>query len=537
MPPPATGRSAVAVAVPRPAARPELRRVALLLFAGIFLVQFAFSPLDLRGMGYSDEEVAATFRLLSWMTAAPAPAGAAPLLSPQGILTRHGVLEPLAKLPFAAAGRALAPLFPDSPRFAERFVALLPLLETALIATLLFLWTTRLTASLRWGLALALGGAFCTLLWPYAYIGLELTQALALFLAGFLALGRDDTSAMAGRGRTLGFVAAAAVAVAAKGTGLLLFPAVAYLAYRYFHRRATRRAPGATGVSRRPLSATVASLVVVLAVVFGNKFLRSYYLPPWVEADFLRQFLEKNPAQVAAHMLLLLFSGNKGLVVYSPIALLGLAALPAAWRKNREVAIFVLLTTGSLLAGFAVVGMPAEETWGPRYLYSAVAPLVVGLAAAWGREPLAGYRRLLLAGALVAGLGVSALGSLFYYGRLLQVAQQADQATLEALWGDPVWNPVVMDMRLAKLWLAPAGTPTVWTPRHHWWYTRPPGVPADKGVDLAFACEPQPLLLRRGTRERPGFFGALAASLVLGLAALGAAGREVRRDFGGGGRR
>ena len=59
-------------------------------------------------MGYSPEEVAAAFRLLSWATgAADAPPTSA-LLSAEGALSRHGLVEPLLKLPFAAAGQALA---------------------------------------------------------------------------------------------------------------------------------------------------------------------------------------------------------------------------------------------------------------------------------------------------------------------------------------------------------------------------------------------------------------------------------------------
>jgi len=113
-------------APPAIAARAARRRGALAVFAGVFLVLLAFSPFELRGMGYSQEEVAAAFRLLSWATGAVDAPPAAALLSGQGVLSRHGLVEPLVKLPFAAAGRALAPFFPASPRFAERVVTLVP---------------------------------------------------------------------------------------------------------------------------------------------------------------------------------------------------------------------------------------------------------------------------------------------------------------------------------------------------------------------------------------------------------------------------
>ncbi len=508
------------------------RRIAVVLFAGIALVQLAFSPLDLRGMGYSDEEVAASFRLLSWISGEPQPASAPPLLSPQGIVTRHGILEPFIKLPFAAAGRVIAPLFPDSPRFAERFVAVFPILETALLAMLLFLWAEQLTGKPLWGLTLALGAAFCTMLWPYAYIGLEPTQALALLLAGYWALARDAGAggrSASARGRTLGFVAAASIAVAVKSTGLLLLPAVAFLVQRFFRRRG---ALGALGASRRPILAASLTLLTVLAVVSANKVLRSYSIPTASELQTLREFVTTDPLRVASSMLMLLFSGNKGVIVYAPLAVLGLAALSAAWKRHRELAIFTLLVFASLLGGFSVVGIPAEETWGPRYLYCALPPLLLCLAAAWGSESLPSSRRLVLAAALLAGFGVSALGSLFYYGRLLQTARSVDQATLEALWGDPVWNPVALDLRLARLWLAPRGTPTLWTPKHLWWFARPAGLPPDRSIDLAPMLEPQPVLLRRSTRGRPWLLSALGASLVAGLAALAVAGHAAARPGG-----
>ena len=473
-------------------------------------------------MGYSQEEVAAAFRLLSWATGAVDAPPAAALLSGQGVLSRHGLVEPLVKLPFAAAGRALAPFFPGSPRFAERVVTLVPVVETALLASLLFLWATQLTASPRRGLVLALGGAFGTLLWPYAYCGLEPTQALALLAAGYLALGSEASGH--GGGRAIAFAAAAAVAVAAKSTGALLLPAVAFLIFQDCRRRSAAR-PG-----RRPLAVALATFAVVVAAVAASRGLRNGFQPAWIEADTLRQFLELNPVRLAASASMLLFSGNKGLLFYSPLAFLGMVALPSAWRSCRTIAIFALLVLGAVVAGFSVVGIPAEETWGPRYLYCAVAPLLVCLAAAWGSRPLDAPRRLALALALVIGFGVSALGSLFYYGRTLQAAQQTGQATLEALWGDPVWNPIVMHLRLARLRLAPRGTSTVWTPQHHWWFERPAGMPPDKSVDLAFAREPQPLLLGRAPRVRPSARGALLGSLLAGLGLLIFAARATRSE-------
>ena len=87
-----------------------------------------------------------------------------------------------------------------------------------------------------------------------------------------------------------------------------------------------------------------------------------------------------------------------------------------------------------------------------------------------------------------------------------------------------------MHLRLARLRLAPRGTSTVWTPQHHWWFERPAGMPPDKSVDLAFAREPQPLLLGRATRVRPWARGALLGSLLAGLGLLIFAARATRSE-------
>jgi hypothetical protein len=503
----------------------RMRRVAAALFAGIFLVQLAWAPLDLRPMGYSEDEVASSFLMIRWISGELEGMPKAELLGRHGLATVHGVVEPLVKLPFALAGRALAPLFPASTRFAERFIALLPLLETALLATLLFLWASRLARDPRWGLTAALGAAFCTLLWPYAYTGLEPTQGLVLFLAGYVALGADDEPISGRRrlGRTVGFVLLAALSIATKRTGLLLLPAVAYLVYLYFWRRS------APASRRRAALATGLSLLFVLAVHHANDVLRSGYYPPWSNGEFLRRFVEKNPVRLASHVLTLLFSGNKGLIVFAPAAALALTTLPAVWRRHRELAIFTLLVLSGLLAGYAVVGVPADETWGPRYLYPAIPLLLLCLSLAWGRRRLAAYRKAGLALALLLGFGVSALGTMFNYSWLFHAALRTRQATLEALWVDPVWNAVAMNLRLTRLWLAPPGTSTVWTPEHKWWYTQPLKAPPAKSIDLAFALQPQPLLLQATTRERPWLLGVLVACLVTGLAALAAAGRWAWR--------
>jgi hypothetical protein len=55
------------------------------------------------------------------------------------------------------------------------------------LCTVLFLWLRKLTTP-GMSILLTLAAAFGTMLWPYAYIGLEPKQSLFVLLAGYLAL-------------------------------------------------------------------------------------------------------------------------------------------------------------------------------------------------------------------------------------------------------------------------------------------------------------------------------------------------------------
>jgi hypothetical protein len=96
------------------------------------------------------------------------------------------------------------------------------------------------------------------------------------------------------------------------------------------------------------------------------------------------------------------------------------------------------------------------------------------------------------------------------------------QNTAEGLMGDGVWNQVAFHGRLFYVWMKPGKEPALWTTRHEWMYTAPPGTGPWKKVDLRALCEPQSLMLRLwSTRARAGGLYALYLSaLVCGLVLL-----------------
>src|SRR5215469_17503014 len=93
-------------------------------------------------------------------------------------MPRHGVIELLFEIPFVLIGRA----FGGGSVWADRTLSLEFVLATAALVTLIFDWTWKITSNLAWSYLLSIAAGLCTMLWPYAYVGMETTQAFFLFL-------------------------------------------------------------------------------------------------------------------------------------------------------------------------------------------------------------------------------------------------------------------------------------------------------------------------------------------------------------------
>ena len=125
----------------------------------------------------------------------------------------------------------------------------------------------------------------------------------------------------------------------------------------------------------------------------------SYEERPALFADFripsLTRLLVESPIDVLLNLHGMVFSWNKGWMVFAPLALAGLVAA-ALRRADEELADVRLFAWGSFLSlavGFAALSIWSEETWGPRYLQAAVAPACLALALAARREALPLARR------------------------------------------------------------------------------------------------------------------------------------------------
>ena len=488
--------------VARACVRPE--RQALLLFvAGMCLVLASFSPFRIRQMGYTPEILDAGRQLLDGWTGTGEPHDGQTLKLP-----RHGAGELAAAMPFLAAARLA---FGPSEVWADRVLSLQPILATALICGILFVWTARLAGSLQWGLVLGLLGCFSTILWPYAYISLETTQSLFLLCAAFLAFeGPSRTSWK----RCVLFAGCGAVAVSIKAASLFLLPALAWSTWCLVHRGPETRE------ERRRMLLQIAAIAAIAALAWSlNTWTRFRF---W-HGVFTVQWLVRGPLDFVLQVWAALTGLNKGLLVFCPILLAAFARLEVAYSRNMRVVTFAVLTLAGQLLGTCLLTYWSEETWGPRYLHSSVGPLILCIALAKAGRPFRLRREWPLLGLGGAGLMVSALGSLFWFGYLFHAARPQMLSTLENYQYDFAFNHIRFNASLARVWLdgGRSATPELWPPPQIVWYYPKGRIPARfkprQPASLAPFAVPQPLVLQRNAGPRWPFLVAVA----LGLTALG----------------
>jgi hypothetical protein len=468
----------------------QRHRMAGLVFLAVLTCYMALSPFSMSGMGYALEEMRSADRILTrtdaWAKGLPVP----PMIWP-----RHGLAPVVVEMPFVVLGK-----FIISPDF---MFSLEPVVMSAGLATLLYLWL-RKVASPGMSLLIALTGAFGTMLWPYAYIGLEPKQSFFLMLAGYLALTRGP---IRGWSRVLLFGTVCGLATTLKSTGAVLGPAMLYLIYVQFHS------------DWRERWGQVAAVFAIMGAMYGfSVWAQSHFWHDFGGSgpDALRRLLTDSPLTYFCNWIGVFGGRNKGVFIYAPAIILSLFAFPRVWKTHRETAIFVLLVVGCVTGELAALRAPADELWGSRYMHPTLAPLLVVLGAARPRFEWRREAPLLVLAAM--GLVVSFLGSMFYYGQVHFATMREGQNTLEWLAGDSVWNPVQFHARMLEAWWK--GRPVLWRPVHYWMYELPAGMPPPKLIDFHAYSDPQPLVLKMSPLPKVGvrLYG---FAMLIGLAILG----------------
>jgi hypothetical protein len=481
---------------------------AALLFLGLAACYLTLSSGLIRGQGYTGEEIDSGIRMLQVFDAWRQGTDLPPM-----VWSRHGPMPVLLDLPFIALGHLSVS--------SEFGVSVQPILVTAAIVTVLYLWL-RTLASPGVSLLLALTGAFSTMLWPYAYIGLETKQSFFLLLAGYLGLAR-------GRLRRWPSVlllgVAGGLAIALKANGIILGPAVLYLVYAQFREDWASRL--------RPAAVVVAVVGGIwLAGAAGRNL---YWAPRGGGMSALQNWLIASPIEVFTNAIGILGSPTKGLFIFAPVLLAAIYAVPCAFQRHRETAVFALLVTGSTIAFLCVLKYPADEVWGSRYLHVAIAPLLVCVGVAWPR--FAWRPHLSIIGLGIIGLPIAFLGSFYYYGNTTNAAKAAGQNTMEWLTGDRVWSEVLFDARAFAVWYRGGTTPVPWTPSHVWVWTPPPGERPLNPINIRDYSQPQSFMVRFWRLPVTGtsrvIFNVFQSALVIGpLLLVWVIGRTTRISRG-----
>ena len=463
-----------------------LKHICWLFFLALTLFYVSLTPGTIEGQGYNQENLIAANQVV---TNAINAVTAKPLIRVEW--TRHGFIEPIFIVPFAAASRVLPG---GSAKWTGRLAIFQPILATSLLCTLLLIWIYRLTTSLRMGVLLAGCAGLGTILWPYVYIGLETTQSLALLIGAYIAFGRKPKRSWL---EVLLFATACAVTVAVKLNGVFLAPAIGFLILEYFglgiHASSVRPARWKRVFGWKP-----GSVAAIVAATYAlNHLAKSRY---WSGMDagvnYFRDILVDSPLTVALQAFAYFGSPNKSLLLFCPVLALSFFTLGSAWRQQPRLVIFALLALGGLIGGFSITRMWADETWGPRYLHATVAPLILCLAAAKSALPFQWRREWLTLALLILGFAVSLIGSFFPYGSMHIAATRSSRATLEALQYDPELNHIRFNWKLMRVWLGRSqdASPVSWPPPRRWWFAKPEDASPEKTVDLREFSTPQPML-------------------------------------------
>ena len=475
----------------------ESSRCAALLFVAVFALYWALTPATIYGMGYIGEEVVFARQLLQELGVTLPHTPPLPIQYP-----RHGVASPLMHIPFLLIA---APLSGSSLDREQMVVALEPVVLTSFIVLFIFLIVRRFTGNELRALVAALLAGFCTMLWPYAYIGLEAQQSFFLMLTAYLTLGRSEKISWWG---TIGLSLCAGMTMNVKSSGAFLAPAVMFLLFHRFVRSANSQ-------NRRDgITRFATALAILFPLYMANGFAREL---AWRgrSGDYLRGFIVPDVTSYFMNIVSLIGSPNKGIVIYAPVLLLAFLWRPSH-GEGRTLLIFSILVLGGLIGAFAIFTSWSDEVWGPRYLHSSVAPWVMSLVVSLEAARLSWRKRALLLAVAVLGFGVSFLGAFYSYGALHAAAADANQARLETIQSNPTWNHVRFNARLLRLWVS-ADERTFWKPPRQWYFEPPPDAEPVPRIDLRSYIRPHAALVRRWDGGKDGFWWSLIFSLILGV--------------------
>jgi hypothetical protein len=316
---------------------------------------------------------------------------------------RTGLPQPLLEAPFFALGHLADDAFghfsADPNGYA--FLWFYNPFMAALAALALFALVYMARGSLKWASAIAFLFCFASIAWPYSKIGMETTFMAAILGAFALGVWARRSPTPLSWGLT---GLATGTAMATKPYALISIAPIAVLLWPTF------RALDRRDRLRLGLAAAAPVLLWIAAIAWYN----------WYRFGGVTNFgYSESSLTLTAplNFLGLLFSPGKGLLLYSPLVLLGALGLPRLWRQDRSLAAALLLFFVALTAVSGASTYWGDEVWGPRYIVPAAWTLLVPIAW-WADSQL---RRRILVGVASLAILVQVVGVAVQYARFLKV--------------------------------------------------------------------------------------------------------------------
>lgn len=332
--------------------------------------------------------------------------------------SRYGPGQSVLLVPFVVLGETLAATGPDFARsfIVRLWVALLPALVTAATGAVLYAWVRAMGYRVRIALAIGLLYGTTSLAMPYSRtLFAEPTATLFLVLGGYgIRRATWPWWLVAG--------AAAAAALAVKVQVALALPVLAVYALLVSWQgvsAATLRAVLGRGIAGVAGAMPLIGLYLLYNnALFGNPFTSGYgSLDPTAELG------------VAWYEGLhgLLTSSGKGLLIFSPVVLLGLVGIPMQWRQQwRESVLAVLMLLIHLAFYMRLNYWHGDGSWGPRYMVFVVPFLMLPAAGllAWLATQRKPALNVLAGTVVILSLAVQLLPILANMNTYMQLSDQ-----------------------------------------------------------------------------------------------------------------
>lgn len=427
------------------------------LAVGLLLGTCVFSLYALTAgkfVGYEDETVAVAEGLVKTGQLVVMPGTP---LTTQGVpgpggrrYSRTGLTQPLLEAPFYAVGEGLDQLASHQREYTWRLfmLRLFDPLMAALTVMAIFAILIHRRTSLRLALGIGVLAAVGSLIWPYAKMGMETTAmgcfSLALLAAVWAAEGSSWRWAISG-------LMAGATAAALGFAPVLL---VALIPFLFERCRSIERGE----LVRRIVCFGIPLLLWALAIGWYNAY-RTGSVTNFDDAYF------PQPGSIPWATLGLSVSPGKGLLIYSPLAILGLSGLRWLWREDRPLAAAVIAGVVANLMVIVVKLGWSDETWGPRYLVPSAWLLLLPLAA-WVRARTRRRWRLLFAVAAISiCIQIAAVFSPYWVGQEMStryaggIVYYAPPTQSPVAYGDdgPRWvpgaSPLLFSAEVALAWV------------------------------------------------------------------------------------